>query len=151
MFIALLRGRSGEPLERQLRDRYERRLGVDLSHVRVLSGAIAASLARSRCADAFAVGATGMIVLGDTASRSPQQREALIAHELVHVAQAVRAGHAVTDPDREAEARAVEREALAPAAPGASREEIYTAIRTRVLELVDEADRLSGWRAATSG
>jgi hypothetical protein len=141
MDLELLK-RSGEPLERELRERYERRLGVDLGHVRLYTGEAAAALARSRSADALAIGATGVIVLGGAVDRvrSTPAGEALLAHELVHVAQAAR--HMPLGEDREREACQVEEEVLTgPAAAPSQDPDLIAAVRARVLELVAEAER----------
>ena len=139
-------GSAGEPLERVLRTRYERRLGVDLSHVRMFTGERAAALARTRNADALTIGATGVVVLGDSVDRDPSSAagEALLAHELAHVAQAVRQGEQMPFVhDHEVEARRIEdevvRAATGPAAPTPI--DHAAAVRVRVLELIDEADR----------
>ncbi len=153
--VELLRLRGGEPLERELRARYERRLGVDLGHVRLYTGEVAAAFARSRGADALAIGATGIIVLGDAVdrARSTPAGEALVAHELAHIAQAARHGGAMPlVAERETEARAIEDEVLATAtgariAPApADLTEVIAAVRDRVLELAAEAERAMAWR-----
>jgi hypothetical protein len=149
-------GSAGEPLERAVRARYERRLGVDLSHVRVFTGERAAAMARARDANALTIGATGMVVLGDAVDRDPSSNagEALLAHELVHVAQAMRNGDQMPFVhDDEVEARRVEDEVLADITAGtalasarfgeAGPADPVAAIRARVLELIDEADRAS--------
>ncbi len=90
--LVAARAGKGEALDHSLRERYERRLGVDLGHVRVFSGTFAEEFNRSRGADAVTIGGTGMILMGNTPERSmaTSSGHALLAHELTHVAQAER-------------------------------------------------------------
>lgn len=90
--LVAARAGKGEALDHSLRERYEQRLGVDLGHVRIYSGEFAEEFNKSRNADAVTVGGTGMILMGGTADRSlaTPQGQALLAHELTHVAQAER-------------------------------------------------------------
>ena len=76
----------GRPLEAELRQDMEQRLGHELSHVRVHSGAMAGQSARDLNANAYAVGHDIVFGAGQFA---PQTREGrrLIAHELTHVVQ----------------------------------------------------------------
>ena len=87
------RAGKGEALEHSVRSRYERKFGVDLGHVRVYSGEFAEEFNKKRDAHAVTIGSTGMILMGGTADRSSitSAGEALLAHELTHVAQAQRA------------------------------------------------------------
>ncbi len=80
----------GESLDASLRAKYERKLGVDLGHVRIYSGEFAEEFNRKRDAYAVTVGNTGMVLMGGSPDmhRSSIQGEALLAHELTHVAQA---------------------------------------------------------------
>ena len=84
------RAGKGEALEHGLRSKYEKRLGVDLSHVRIFSGEFAEEFNKKRDAYAVTVGATGMILMGGQTEKhkSTHAGEALLAHELTHVAQA---------------------------------------------------------------
>lgn len=93
------RAGKGEQLDHTLRERYEQKLGVDLGHVRIFSGPFAEEFNRQRNADAVTIGGTGMILMGNSTDRSMATAagQALLAHELTHVAQAEkgvhRAGH----------------------------------------------------------
>jgi hypothetical protein len=111
------RAGRGQALEHDVRAKYEKKFGVDLGHVRVITGQFAQEFNKQRSAHAVTIGGTGMILLGGTADRSPISRsgQALLAHELTHVAQAKKGlwnadkdgGHAHEHAD-EAEAHAVE-------------------------------------------
>src|SRR5687767_10659006 len=83
------RAGKGEPLDATLRNRYERKLGVDLSHVRVYTGEFAEQLNKAYNADAVTIGNTGMVMMGGSPDKSMATAEghALLAHELTHVAQ----------------------------------------------------------------
>jgi hypothetical protein len=83
------RAGRGDALELSVRQRYERRYGVDLSHVRVFTGEFAEQFNKQRGAYAVTVGATGAILMGGSADKSPLSAsgEALLGHELAHVAQ----------------------------------------------------------------
>ena len=86
--IAKRAGR-GESLDHSLRHKYERKFGVDLGHVRVYTGEFAEEFNRKRDAYAVTVGATGMILMGGSPEKSmgSASGQALLAHELTHVAQ----------------------------------------------------------------
>jgi hypothetical protein len=86
------RAGKGEALDVTLRNRYEKRLGVDLSHVRVYSGELAQEVNKTYNADAVTIGNTGMILMAGSAEKSMATADgrALLAHELTHVAQAQR-------------------------------------------------------------
>ena len=86
------RAGKGESLEHSVRHKYERRFGVDLGHVRIYSGEFAEEFNKRRDAHAVTVGATGMILMGGSAEKSMAGAagQALLAHELTHVAQAQR-------------------------------------------------------------
>lgn len=92
MQLVAARAGKGEQLDHTLRARYEKRLGVDLSHVRIYTGTFAEDFNRSRNAEAVTIGGTGMILMGNTPERSMATAagESLLAHELTHVAQAER-------------------------------------------------------------
>jgi hypothetical protein len=85
----------GEALDASVRAKYEKRFGVDLGHVRVVTGEFAQEFNRQRDAYAVTVGGTGMILMGSSPEKAAGSRagEALLAHELTHVAQASRGLH----------------------------------------------------------
>jgi hypothetical protein len=85
----------GEALDATIRAKYEKRFGVDLGHVRVVTGEFAEEFNRQRDAYAVTVGSTGMILMGNSPEKGAGSRagEALLAHELTHVAQAQRGLH----------------------------------------------------------
>ncbi len=89
------RAGRGEALDHSLRERYEQKLGIDLGHVRLYSGEFAEEFNKRRNADAVTIGGTGMILMGGTTDRSMATAagQALLAHELTHVAQAERGLH----------------------------------------------------------
>lgn len=93
--LVAARAGKGEALDASLRARYEQKLGVDLSHVRVYTGAFAEEFNKQRNADAVTIGGTGMILMGGTTDRPMESAsgQALLAHELTHVAQAERGVH----------------------------------------------------------
>ena len=86
------RAGRGESLDASLRAKYEKRFGVDLSHVRVYSGEFAEEFNKKRGAHAVTIGSTGMILMAGSAEKSmaSSSGQALLAHELTHVAQARR-------------------------------------------------------------
>jgi hypothetical protein len=86
------RGGAGQPLDMLTRARYERQFGVDLGGVRIYTGPFAQHVTRQHSAEAVTVGGTGMIFMAGTPDRSPvtASGQALLAHELTHVAQAAR-------------------------------------------------------------
>jgi Domain of unknown function (DUF4157) len=88
------RAGKGERLDATLRARYERKFGVDLSHVRIYTGEFAEEFNKSRGADAVTIGSTGMILMGGHPDKAVgADAQALLAHELTHVAQAQRGLH----------------------------------------------------------
>jgi hypothetical protein len=89
------RAGKGEKLEHSIRSRYERRFGVDLGHVRIYTGEFAEEFNRQRNAHAVTIGSTGMILMGGSPDKSigSNAGQALLAHELTHVAQAQRGMH----------------------------------------------------------
>ena len=93
--LVAARAGKGEQLDHSLRERYEKRLGVDLGHVRIYTGEFAEEFNRSRGAEAVTIGGTGMILMGNTPDRSMATAagQGLLAHELTHVAQAERGIH----------------------------------------------------------
>jgi hypothetical protein len=83
------RAGKGQSLDHDVRAKYERRFGVDLGHVRVITGEFAEEFNKQRQAYAVTVGGTGMILMGGSADKGMHTRagQALLAHELTHVAQ----------------------------------------------------------------
>jgi hypothetical protein len=86
------RAGKGERLDHSVRSKYEKKFGVDLGHVRVYTGEFAEEFNRQRNAYAVTIGSTGMILMGGSPDRSMGSKagQALLAHELTHVAQAKR-------------------------------------------------------------
>jgi len=93
--IVSARAGRGEPLEHSVRARYEKRFGVDLGHVRIYSGEFAEEFNRQRNAYAVTIGSTGMVLMGGSPEKSmgSASGQALLAHELTHVAQQARGMH----------------------------------------------------------
>jgi hypothetical protein len=123
------RAGKGESLDATLRHRYERKLGVDLSHVRVYSGDLAQEINKAYNADAVTIGKTGMILMAGSADKSSATSagQALLAHELTHVAQSQRGvfrdakfgdDMPLATEEHEAEAEEVEQQELAEAQGG---------------------------------
>ena len=83
------RAGRGDPLGHSVRQKYEQQFGVDLGHVRVHTSGSSRKFNRQRNAHAVTIGSTGMILMGNTADKSPGSAsgQALLAHELTHVAQ----------------------------------------------------------------
>lgn len=79
-------GRSGAPLEPDLRRDMERRFGADFSAVRVHADAEAARSALELQADAYTVGRDIVFGAGQLRSWTPRGRR-LLAHELAHTVQ----------------------------------------------------------------
>lgn len=157
---------KGEALDATLRAKYEKRFGIDLGHVRVITGEFAEEFNRKRDAYAVTVGSTGMILMGNSPEKAAGTRagEALLAHELTHVAQAQRGLHnrarqaEFTHAD-EVEAHAVEHEVEQGHGDGQhasgqaaqqmeaernadeARKDAIEKIKARVLEMMGEAAR----------
>jgi Domain of unknown function (DUF4157) len=93
--IMSARAGRGDALDQTVRNRYERKFGVDLGHVRVLTGEFAEKFNKERNAHAVTIGSTGLVLMGGSADRSMASGagRALLAHELTHVAQAKRGLH----------------------------------------------------------
>jgi len=167
------RAGRGEQLEHSLRQKYERRLGVDLGHVRIYTGEFAEEFNRKRNAYAVTVGATGMILMGGSPDKSMGSvaGQALLAHELTHVAQAKGGLHRKAQGmpmafDHADEAAAEQEEAKVTAGQGdpgeetkaandaagaetASKEALELAleqITARVTDLAADAARSHAWR-----
>ena len=85
------RAGKGEALDHSIRQKYERRFGVDLGHVRIYSGEFAEEFNKQRNAYAVTLGRSGMILMGGSPDKTGIAGEALLAHELTHVAQGQRA------------------------------------------------------------
>jgi hypothetical protein len=110
------RAGKGERLDQSIRDKYEKRFGVDLGHVRIYTGEFAEEFNRQRNAYAVTIGSTGMILMGGSPDKAMGSAagQALLAHELTHVAQAKGGLHRKASGDmpfteeHEAEAEAVE-------------------------------------------
>jgi len=154
------RAGKGERLDLTTRQKYEQKLGANLGHVRIYTGEFAREVARQHRAEALTIGSTGMIVMGETADRSAAttEGEALLAHELTHVAQAQRGVHRkgtfgeatpLATEQTEAEAEASEHEARAEAQGGEHgdsdkehQEELEKAIIERVLQMVGDSERV---------
>ncbi len=169
--LVATRAGKGEALDATLRARYERKLGVDLSHVRVYSGEFAEEFNKSHNADAVTIGNTGMILMGGSADKSMVQAagHALLAHELTHVAQAQRGvfrsaqmGETMdlATEEHEAEADEAEQQELAEqrgggsepgaeAAAEAGAEKMEEAVKDRVLDMLAEAARVGLMRGGT--
>jgi Domain of unknown function (DUF4157) len=83
------RAGRGESLDHSVRSKYEKRFGVDLGHVRIYTGEFAEEFNRKRDAHAVTIGSTGMILMGGSPEKSmgSASGQALLAHELTHVAQ----------------------------------------------------------------
>jgi hypothetical protein len=83
------RAGKGESLDHSIRSKYEKRFGVDLGHVRVYSGEFAEEFNRKQNAYAVTIGSTGMILMGNSPDKATGSAagQALLAHELTHVAQ----------------------------------------------------------------
>src|SRR5215468_12050589 len=83
------RAGKGERLDYSIRQKYEKRFGVDLGHVRIYTGEFAEEFNRQRSAYAVTIGSTGMILMGGSPEKSmgSSSGQALLAHELTHVAQ----------------------------------------------------------------
>src|SRR5690242_272157 len=64
------RAGRGDTLDATLRHRYEKKLGVDLGHVRVYTGELAEEVNRQYNSHAVTIGNTGMILMGGTAEKS---------------------------------------------------------------------------------
>jgi len=129
--LVAARAGKGEALDATLRNRYERKLGVDLSHVRVYRGELASEVNKAYNADAVTIGNTGMILMAGSAEKSmaTADGQALLAHELTHVAQAQRGifrdarfGDDMTlaTEEHEAEAEEMQAQELAEAQGGAA-------------------------------
>jgi hypothetical protein len=162
MKMLVKRAGKGEALDHNLRQRYEGRFGVDLGHVRLFTGEFAEEFAKQHQANAVTIGGTGMILMGGHADMSPigASGEALLAHELTHVAQAERGMHfdrnsaPLATEQNEAEAEAVEAEVHAQASGNTAHtaheqrlkaqkdeKELLEQVKHRVMDMFAEAGR----------
>jgi len=78
--------RKGTPLEPKLRAQMERKLGADLSDVKIQTGAEAAALAKGQNARAYTLGSDIVFGTGEYSPHTAQGRR-LLTHELAHVVQ----------------------------------------------------------------
>jgi len=164
------RAGKGERLDHSIRNKYERKFGVDLGHVRIYTGEFAEEFNRQRSAYAVTIGSTGMILMGGSPDKSMASNsgQALLAHELTHVAQAQRGLHRSSTFDggmpfteeHEAEAEAVEQAESDPSASTRAAvqdghaqmmakeamERAVTEITSRVHDIAAEAARVQMWR-----
>lgn len=166
-------GGRGEHLDLATRSSMENRLpGYDFSKVRVFRGALAEEITEKHKADAITIANTGMILMRESPRSAPGTRsgEALLAHELTHVAQAQRGMQFARERDHEGEgeheqeAREVEREHEGEGHPQESDEGNFSGradkgaqmrkmearhqkIVERVIEMLGEDDRMGKWRA----
>jgi hypothetical protein len=170
------RAGKGQSLEHSVRTKYEQRFGVDLGHVRIITGEFAEEFNKKRDAYAVTIGSTGMILMGGSPEKSlaSSQGQALLAHELTHVAQAQKGLHRKATFDggmpfgqeHEAEAEHVEAQVHAEQAGGSTRaaveaqsaklkaadamKEALEKVRDRVLEMMADATRTQLWRNGRS-
>ena len=143
----------GEALDASIRAKYEKRFGVDLGHVRVVTGEFAEEFNRRREAYAVTVGGTGMILMGSSPDKATGTRagEALLAHELTHVAQQTRGLHNrgmaadFTHAD-EIEAHAVEHEVEHEGGQGAA-DEVAKAMMSKVASEQNQKEQLEKIKA----
>jgi uncharacterized protein DUF4157 len=169
------RAGRGESLEHSVRHKYEQRFGVDLGHVRIFSGEFAEEFNKRHNSYAVTVGSTGMILMGGSAEKSMgnSSGQALLAHELTHVAQAQRnqggglyrkdvspmpftEEHEVEAEQHEAAvqheaahgagAGAAASETQAKAASGAKLAEAIEQVKQRVLDMAADAARTFSYR-----
>jgi len=93
--LRLLHGESqGRPLDPQVREAMEARLGVALSRVRVHTGPRAAASADALAARAYTIGQDVVFGPGEYRPSDPTG-QALLVHELTHTVQQARGGSAV--------------------------------------------------------
>lgn len=160
--LVAARSGKGETLDATLRNRYERKLGVDLSHVRVYTGELAQEINRAYNADAVTIGNTGMILMAGSADKAIDTTEgqALLAHELTHVAQAQRGvfrdarfgdDMPLATEEHEAEAEAMQAQELAEQRGGGQPDEedgakkaenLKELVLARVLDMFAESGRV---------
>ncbi len=151
----------GDTLDEATRRRYEKKLGVDLGNVRVYRGEFADEVTKAHSAEALTVGGTGMILMGTTGARSmaTASHQALLAHELTHVAQETRGVHRrayegeapLATNEGEAEAEEVEAQEMAEQTGGSSgqdadaereRVELLDKLFHRLVEVFEDEERV---------
>jgi hypothetical protein len=113
-------GTTGSRMDFTTRSMFERRLGVDMGGVRLITGTLADELTQAHGAEALTVGDTGMVLMSSRVGNalSSAHGMSILAHELTHVAQSrpsAMARKAVSDfalatDESEDEAEAVEAE-----------------------------------------
>lgn len=159
--VVAKRAGRGEKLDASTRAYFERKLGVDLSAVRVYTGEFAEEVAKAHSAEAVTIGTTGMILMRGSPDKSMASAagRALLAHELTHVAQEQRGLHReasfgsstpLATEEHEAEAESVASEEQggggpAPVDAAAEAEQqkaIEERVRKRVLEMFAEEERI---------
>jgi hypothetical protein len=165
-FEALRRGK-GSRLDASTRAKFEGRFGVDLGNVRILTGDLAEEITRAHGAEALTLGDTGMILMRGSSRYSPGSAagQALLAHELTHVAQmrpaaiarsAPEAGPLAQEPSEE-EALAVEGQVAAeeggamsdhPSDQSAGKEDRKRRLVDKVMKLFEEAAWVNACRSA---
>lgn len=153
------RAGKGERLDEATRRRYERKLGADLGDVRVYTGEFAEEVTRAHRAEAVTIGSTGMVLMGGSPAKARDSRagQALLAHELTHVAQSQRGVHRkasfgesapLATEEHEAEAEAVEAQELGGDGEESAesdeerQQRIDEMVRSRVLDMFAEDQRL---------
>ena len=154
------RAGKGERLDHSIRSKYEQRFGVDLGHVRIYTGEFAEEFNKQRGAYAVTIGSTGMILMGGSPDKSmgSASGQALLAHELTHVAQAQRgvfrdaSDQPLATGEHEAEAAQTQAEvrqggaggnsAEADIESGKKQEQLKKMVFERVLDMFAEGGRL---------
>jgi len=155
------RAGKGSKLDLTTQARYEKRLGADLSKVRIYTGEFAEEVTRAHNAEAVTIASTGMILMGGSPEMSPVTGagEGLLAHELTHVAQAQPGMHrkasSVGDmtftEEHEREAEQVQSDVASGHGEPASahdvgqkaaeqRKQVSGAVRKRVIEMLGEGE-----------
>lgn len=154
----------GERLDLATRSEMERRLpGADFSRVRIFRGPLAEEVTQRHRADAVTIANTGMVLMRESPRSAPHTTsgQALLAHELTHVAQAQRGLHFAREGgssgeqgaqgEAEAQAESVETgvkagtaaagKALSKAKEAEKQEAKRTKVIERVFELMEEEIR----------
>jgi hypothetical protein len=156
---------KAERLDLSTRAKYEKRFGVDLGDVRIFTGTLAEEITAAHNAEALTVGDTGMVLMGGSSryAKGTAAGEALLAHELTHVAQAKPSQvqrKSVSDAplateESEAEAERVEQDVAQGAEPEKpidaekekAHEEKRHRVRDRVMQLLAEDLWISALRS----
>jgi hypothetical protein len=151
---------KGEKLDLATRLEMERKLGGNFADVRVFRGPFAEAVTKQHRADAVTVAATGMILVREGPRSDPNTAlgKALLAHELTHVKQAQeglhfaledgQAGHAQHEQEAERAESAVHAAETGGGGEGggAGVAEVEAKVIARVMEMVEEEQRLQGER-----